>query len=512
MTTTASSAPVQVADAPLRVDDVLRVAAGAQLELAQPAIDRIRAARAVVDDLVGGEQLIYGLNTGLGNMRDERVPLDTLREYQDAIVRIHAGGIGPPLPATVVRAAMCVRVAGIARGGSGASLAVAETLVAMLNRGVHPRVPTIGSVGASDLMHMAAIAMVAIGRGRAEIDGTVMSGAEAMAKAGVAPVVLEPKDGLALVSANGVSVGHGALVVDRAARTADVMDIVAALSLEAARGNPSIVEPVVATAKPIAGQVESARRIRAMLDGSGLCLAGGPASVQDPLSFRVLPQVHGALRELVGFARNAVDGELASIDDNPMVVVEEHRMISNGNFHPMLMALAFDALRPGLAHAGLLSEHRTGHHFDTLVTQGDAFADGGVRLADMLGGAMLMRYSAAARSSELRSLAEPATLDIPLLDVGVEDHATDAPLTVRRTDEILDVVEDVLAIELVIGWMQLRRVDSVAPKLGSGSGPVLEAIDAALAGLGPEPASDDMHSAVRVLLADGTLEAAAALP
>ncbi|MDP9326420.1 MAG: aromatic amino acid lyase [Candidatus Dormibacteraeota bacterium] len=511
MTRTASSAPVLVADAPLTVDDILGVAAGARLELAKPAIDRILASRAVVDDLVGGEQLIYGLNTGLGNLRDQRMPLDTLREYQDAIVRTHAGGIGPPLPVAVVRAAMCVRVAGIARGGAGASLAVAEKLVAMLNLGVHPVVPTIGSVGASDLMHMAAIGMVAIGRGRAEVGGIVMPGAEALALAGIEPVVLEPKDGLALVSANGVSIGHGALVVDRAARAADNADIVAALSLEAARGNPSIVEPVVASAKPIAGQLESARRIRALLDGSSLCLAGGPASIQDPLSFRVLPQVHGALRELVGFARKAVDDELASIDDNPMVVVEEHRMASNGNFHPILMALAFDALRPGLAHAGLLSEHRSGHHFDSFATTPEAFADGGVLLAAMVGGATLMRYSAAARSSELRGLAEPATLDIPMLDVGVEDHSTNAPLTVRRTDETLDVVDDLLAVELVIGWMLLRRIEGVEHKLGSGTSPVLQAIDAALAGLGAEPASEDMHAAVRGVLADGTLEAAASL-
>jgi histidine ammonia-lyase len=503
MTTPPRVDAVEVGNAPVTVEDVLQVAGGAQVRLASSAIGRIRAARRVVDSLVAGETPVYGLNTGLGHLRDQRVPLDVLRTYQEAIVRTHAGGLGPALPTPVVRAAMFVRVAGIARGGAGASLEVAETLVAMINHRVHPVVPVIGSVGASDLMHMAAIALVAIGRGRAEVDGTLLPGAEALARAGISPLRMEPKDGLALVSANGVAVGHGALVVDRAARTADALDLVAALSFEAARGNPSVVEPVVAAAKPIQGQIDAARHIRGLLAGSELCQPGGPASVQDPLSFRVVPQVHGALREVVAFARRAVADELASMDDNPLVVVEEGRIVSNGNFHPMLLALAFEALRPALAHAGQLSQRRTGHHFEALAA-GFA-ADGGVNLMEVLGGAVLLPYAVTARYTELRQLAGPVTLDVPPLDFGVEDHATNAPLTVRRTEEALDVLDDLLAAELLMARHVIHTLRDGAHPPGTGSGAVLAAVDAHVALLGPGASADEAHAAVRGLLSDGLL-------
>lgn len=504
-----TDATVIIGEKPITVAEVVEIARGAGLELSPQARDRIKGTRAVVDELVGGETPIYGLNTGLGHLRDQRVPIETLREYQEAIVRLHAGGMGPPLPTPVVRAAMVARVAGIALGGAGATLAAAETLVLMLNRGVHPVVPVVGSVGASDLMHMAAIALVMIGRGRAEVDGEILPGADALARARIQPLRMEPKDGLALISANGVAVGHAALVIDRAIRTSDAIDVVAAISLEARRGNPSIVEPVVAAAKPIPGQIEAARHIRELLSGSSLCQAGGPASVQDPLSFRVVPQVHGALREVVAFARRAVDDELASMDDNPLVVATEGRMVSNGNFHPMLMALAFEALRPALAHVGKLSERRTAHHFDDFTADPEAFADGGVRITESLGSTVLLAYAAAARYAELRQVADPATLDLPSLDVGIEDHATSAPLTIERTERALDLLDDLLAVELLSARALLRMIDDPERRAGTGTGTVLRSIEAKLAELDPTAPSEEGHALVRSLLPDGIVAVSA---
>ena len=204
---------------------------------------------------------------------------------------------------------MYVRVLGIAPGGSGASLAVADSLVSMLNAGVHPIVPEAGSVGASDLMHMAAIGEVALGRGRAEYRGTTMPGGDALRAAGLVPLTVGPKDGLALISANGVAVGRGALVADRATDIAEVADVAFVASLEATRGNPSIVDPAVAIAKGIAGQTAAMDHIRELLRGSDRCVPGGAGSVQAPLSFRVGPQVHGALRESI---RAATDATTAS--------------------------------------------------------------------------------------------------------------------------------------------------------------------------------------------------------
>jgi histidine ammonia-lyase len=498
---------VVVDDAPLTVPELVAVARGTSIALGPAAIERIRASRAVVDRLVSGEELIYGLNTGLGHGRNERVPVSALAAGQADIVRAHAGGFGPPLPVEVVRAAMAVRVAGIARGGSGASPAIAETYVAMLNAGLHPVVPVVGSIGASDLMHMAAIALVAMGEGEAEVGGERLSGADALARAGIAPVRLGPKDGLTVISANGVSIGHAALVVDRARVLGDTADLIVAVSLEAARGNPSVVDAVVATAKPVPGQAVAAARIRRYLEGSRLSVAVGSGSVQDALSFRVAPQVHGAFREVLTFATASVDTELAAMDDNPVVSIAEDRMISNGNFHPMLLALAVDAMRPALAHVGQLSDRRTGQIWDRLAGDTGAFsAEAFERMARY--GSPLLRYSGAARTAELRTLAGPATLDVGPVDLGVEDHATNAPLAVRRTDEALAVAEDVLTVELLTATAVLGSHEDTRGRMSPRTRAAFELVASTLEALGPGAGSAAVHSAARELL-DGSLLAAA---
>jgi histidine ammonia-lyase len=498
---------IEVDASPLTVDDIVAVADGAHVRLGPAALERIRAARHVVDALVAGDELIYGLNTGLGHMRDVRVSTDVLREYQTAIVASHAGAIGPPLPRRVVRAAMFARVVGIAAGGAGASPGVVDQLVALLERRVTPVVPAIGSVGAADLLHMACIAEVLIGEGRAEIDGEVLPGAEALARVGLSPIVLEPKDGLVAVSANGVAIGHAALVVDHARWVARLADVVFVASLEAINGNPSIVDPAVGIAKGLEGQIEAAARIRALLAGSDRCRAGTPMSVQDPLSFRVVPQVHGAFRASVDQLARATELELNALADNPLVVATEGRIVSNGNFAPMVLALAADALRPAIGHVGLLADRRLGHLFDRFVSN-EAFAqpeDLEAAGADV--GAALARYAAAARLTELRALADPVTLDVPVLDVGVEDHGSNAPLAVSRTDDALEVLEDILAIELATTRAFMRFAGAVA-RPGAGTKATLDALDAVLAPLGRRRSAEDARSAIRAALRSTVVPAA----
>ena len=510
MTLTAD-AVITISDEPLTLDGLLRIAAGARLQLSEAARERIRASRAVVDAALSGPDLVYGLNTGLGHMRNERLPVESLIRYQEAMVASHAGAIGPPLSTPVVRAAMAARVNGFAQGGSGATLAAAETLVAMLNAGVHPIVPETGSVGASDLMHMASIAQVAIGLGRAEVGGEVVGGREALKWAGIQPLALQPKDGLALISANGVSVGRGGVVVGRALELAEIADVVFVVSLEGIGGNPSIVEPAVAAAKGIPGQTAASEHIRRLLIGSARCEAGGAKSVQDPLSFRVVPQVHGAYRELVAFAHQAVETELNAADDNPLVSVAEGRLISNGNFHPMVLALAFDALRPAIAHVGQLSERRMSHLWNAAFADPSAVAlESGWRNTG-LGLALFTRYAAGTRYAALRGLAEPATLDVGPLDMAVEDHATNAPESVRRTDEALDALEDILAIELLIAWGLLA--DLSRDTLGEGARLILSEVDQVFARLPKDAQSSDLHAAVRLALREQLLPAIrAAIP
>jgi histidine ammonia-lyase len=342
-------------------------------------------------------------------------------------------------------------------------------------------------------MHMAAIAMVAAGLGgRAEFEGEVMPGPDAMARAGVRPSVLEPKDGLAMISANGVSVGGAALAAVRAAEVADVADLVLAVSLEAIGGNLSIVDPAVARAKPVAGQAESADLIRALLAGSDRCVPDAARSVQDALSFRVGPQTHGAYRDSIRVLTSAVETELSSSDDNPLVVTDEGRIVSNGNFHPMAMALAVDALRPALAHVGQLSSRRMSHLWATIFAN-PHIADAMLAVSEEGG---LMTYAGAARYAELRALAGPVTLDVPPLDLGVEDHATNAPGAVFATDAALDALEDVLAIELLMARATLR-FDPDVGRLGAGVAAALDEVDAIVSDEGPQAASEVLHAAVR---------------
>ena len=391
---------------------------------------------------------------------------------------------------------MAVRVAGIARGGSGASPAIGETYVAMLNAGVHPIVPTVGSVGAGDLMHMAAIAVVAMGEGRAEVGGEVLGGAEALARAGIAPLVLAVKDALTVISANGVSIGEGAIVADRAARVVELADLAAALSFEAAGANLSVLDPTVAAAKPVPGQATSAARIAMWLQGSRLCAAGAATSVQDPLSFRVVPQVHGAAREVIRFATEAVETELAAMDDNPLVSIDAGTMTSNGNFHPMLMTLALEAVRPALAHVGQLSDRRMGLLWDRLAADPSVFTPEALERISAYG-SPLLRYSGAARAAELISLAGPVSLAVGPLDLGVEDHATNAPLAVRRTAEALGLLEDILAVEVLTATSSIALKADAISSMGADDQGILELVAATIRELGPDMDAGTVHSAVR---------------
>jgi histidine ammonia-lyase len=379
---------------------------------------------------------------------------------------------------------------------------VAESLVALLNAGVHPVMPTFGSVGASDLMHMAAIAEVARGRGSAELRGEVMSGAEALSRAGLRPLVLEPKDGLAFVSANGVSIGWGALVVDRAITILDAADVVLAVSLEAVGGNTSIIDPAVASAKGVPGQAATADHLRRLLAGSRLC--SNEASVQDPLSFRVGPQVHGAAREFVTALAHAVETELNASDDNPLIVPAEGRLISNGNFHPVVLALSLDALRPALAHVGQLSDRRMNHLWERAFRASDSALPSGMLRMTRHGRGMFHRYAASARAGELRALAGPVSLEIGPLDNAVEDHATNATEAARVSAQALDVLGDVLSVELLMARALLID-DETRPRLGEGTRQALDIVDRALADLDDDGPSGEAVAIVKSLIAGGTL-------
>jgi histidine ammonia-lyase len=491
MTVTNLEATVTIGDAPLQVADVVRVARGAPVALSAAAMARIRRSRAVIDAKLAADEPTYGLNRGLGHDKDRRISADEAAQFSLGMLRAHEGGLGVPLAADVVRAAMLARVCGIAQGGSGASPAMPETLVAMLNAGVTPIVPSTGSIGAGDLGLMASIGLVAIGEGRAEYRGEQLAGADALRRAGIAPLTIGPKDGLTIMSVNGISIGQSALVAARLGRAAELADAAAALSIEAVGASTSVVDAAVGEAKPFRGQIETATHIRSLLEGSYL-QSTDTASVQEALSFRVIPQVHGASRDVLTFAVAAIETELNAAADNPLVSADG-RMIHNGNFEPLEMAIAFDALRVALAHVGQLSDRRMSHIWDAIFKNPAILASGrrpyGVQL----------RYSAAACYTALRQLAAPATLDVPTLDIGVEDHGTGAPLSVSKTDDAAGLLEDILVIELLIARDLLGgREPSV--RLGRGTSAMLDDAEAVIAGFDPEARAADVHAALRTQL------------
>jgi histidine ammonia-lyase len=371
-------------------------------------------------------------------------------------------------------------------------------------------VPATGSVGAADLGQMACVAVVATGMGWAEHRGELLPGAQALARAGIEPLVLQPKDGLALMSANGVSIGHGAMVLGRAAEVARAADVAAALSLEATGGNPSVTLPVVGEAKPFPGQLAVCRSIRGALAGGHLLDDQGAAhSIQDPLSFRVAPQVHGALREFLAFARRAVEVELNSRSDNPLVAVDQQAMVHNGNFHPIVLAVAFDALRVAVAHVGQLSERRLSHLWDAFFEQSAGLA--GPPPADALPElfGLSLRYPAAAVVAELQQLAAPATLDVPPLESGgLEDHGTGAPLSVRKAEAAVGLLADLVAVELLLAHDVLGAMPA-RPALGHGTGAALEVVEQALAGLTGDRSPARAQAAMRARLREVARQAAA---
>ena len=484
----------------MTLEELLDIARGSRVELAETARSMITASRAVIDRMLGGDEPIYGLNTGVGHMKDSRVPPDELRSAQVMLLMTHAGGTGPPLPAETVRAAMAVRLNGIARGGSGASPGVAEVLVAMLNGGVHPVVPARGSVGAADLGQLASVGQVALGAGRAELDGEILPGGEALARAGIDPLQLEPKDGLTFMSSNAFSIGEGALVLARAQRLAEQADVVAALSLEATRSSPSVVQPIVGQAKPFPGQIASCATVLASLEGSDLLEPGAAKSVQAPLSFRVVPQVHGALREAIDAASLAVRIELNGRGDNPLVSIEQDAMVHNGNFHPIVMAIAFDHLRVALAHVGQLSERRMSHLWNAFFEGVSSAGPPASEPRDLFG--LTLRYPAAATFAELKYLATPATLDVPTLDIGVEDHATNAPLAVRLTSQAFDLLEEILSIEVLLGGDVLSTMQR-QPVLGSRSGAAFAGSRAVVEALKDDRSSAAVQRAVAIAMRQG---------
>jgi histidine ammonia-lyase len=456
------------------IADVVAVARRqTEVFLDDDARSRVVAARAVVDHLSSSDVPIYGVNTALGANTGARLAPDELVAYQERAVLARAVGIGPRFATDVVRAMMFARAAGMAVGGSGVSPEVLDALIAMLNAGVHPIVPGIGSIGVADLAPLSHLALPLIGRGEAEYRGKVMAAAAALALAGVQPVALTGKDGLALISSNAATVGHAALVVHDALAVLDALNVSAALSFEGFRANSSPLDPRVQAARPEPGQQAVALRLTELLAGSALWQPGSARRVQDPLSFRCVTQVHGAALAAEWHAREHIERELNSAAESPLVLAESDEMLSNGNFYAPALAIALDAFGLGLAQCAALCVERC---IKLLSPQFSALPLQLTRHGPTHSGFATIQKTLTALYNRIRHAANPACLDFLPVSEGVEDHAPMTANVVAKTAGIADDLRFLIAIELLVAAQAVDLRDLDRNTLGRGTRSAFDAV------------------------------------
>jgi len=457
---------ISVGERPVTLDDLVRVARqGEMVELTPAACERVAAARMLVERLAATPEPIYGLNSALGANTGAPLAPDDLAEYQLRAIRARAVGVGPPYDRESVRAMLFARIAGMAQGGSGASLSVLEGLCAFVNRDIVPVVPRIGSISVADLPQLAHLALPLVGEGEAYFGGERLTGREALTRAGLPPIVLGAKDGVALISANAATVGRAALVVHDALAAHNAWLAAIALSFEGFRANLSILDERALAARPARGQIDIGARLRALLDGSALFNPAAARRVQDPLSFRVTPQVHGSLHWILGEARAQIEIELNSAAESPLVVAEDGVMLSNGNFHLPALATTLDATAIAFAQAASLAVERC------IKFMSPAFTDLPLQLTrhgPAHSGFATVQKTLTAIWGDIRRLANPASLDFLPVSEQIEDHATQTLSVVEKLDSLVSCVRYLVAIELVVAAqaIDLRRLDQAT--LGSG--------------------------------------------
>jgi histidine ammonia-lyase len=489
----------------LTIEDVAKVAyQDMPVQVTPMARERVERSRQVVDRLASSPAPMYGLTTGLGALKEKRIGTEELRQFQRNILMSHAVGVRPEHSSPVVRAIMLARLNGMARGGAGVQPKVFELLVNMLNRGVHPIIPSRGSIGMSDLSPLAHMALPLIGKGEVEYRGRRLPSKVAFQLAGLETVTLEAKDGLALCSANSASIGHGALVLRDAMEVLVCADIAAALSLVAFQGNTSLLDERIQAVRPHTGQLISAERMRALLAGSALlCGTCQPRSIQDPLSFRCVTQVHGACLDALAFVRTMVEIELNSTGDNPVVLPEHEMIVSNGNFHPAGLAMGFDTLGLILGQLTSLSTSRTIKLMDPELSglPPQLTPRPGINC-----GFGVVQKPLTALNAENRFWASPASLDFIPVANSVEDHATNATMTVNKANVMLENVRYVLAIEL------MSAAQAIDLRENAPLGPVGRATYEAVRNVVPFMTNDDVLStgiqSVHNIIASGELLAA----
>ncbi len=492
----------------LTVADVWAVAVdGAGATLTDAARAKMRAARAVVERAAhGSREHTYGVNTGFGRFVSRSIPEELTEELQLRLLRSHACGVGDRYPDDVVRAAMLLRANTLAKGNSGARIETVELLLELLGRGVVPHVPSRGSVGASgDLAPLAHLALPLVGEGDAWLAGERVPGGVALARVGLAPIRLAAKEGLSLINGTQFMAATLALGLVRARRLARAADVACALSVEALQGSRTSYLPQIQALRPLRGQADAAANVLRLLEGSAIIEAHRWCDkVQDAYSLRCAPQVHGASRDLLDYADYTVSVELNAATDNPLVLVEDDALVSNGNFHGQPLAFALDALAMAVAELASISERRLERLVNPNLSDGlPAFltSDGGLN-----SGFMITQYVAAALVSENKVLCHPASVDSIPTSAGQEDHVSMGNAAGLKAWQVLANCEQALAIELLAGAQAVEFHAPLEPGAGA------RAARAAVRELSPRLRDDRSLAAdieaVATAIRDGSIVAA----
>lgn len=458
----------------LRLEDLARLADGtAQASLSAPAIEQVERSRAVVDRALQSGEAIYGITTGFGKFKDVFIQPGDRKQLQTNLLLSHAAGVGPCFERELCRSMMALRANALAKGYSGVRRELLELLISCLNEGIHPRVPEQGSLGASgDLAPLSHLALVLIGRGKAEYQGEIIDGAEALKRAGLAPLQLEAKEGLALTNGTQVMSAMGAQLVLQTEYLTKLADIIGAMSLEAQLGSAKAFSSKIHDLRRHPGQAASAENLRRLLENSQIIESHKDCPlVQDAYSLRCMPQVHGASRQAVKHAREVFEIEVNSATDNPLVFEDE--ILSGGNFHGQPLALVLDYLGTAIAELANISERRTERLVNPSLSNGlPAFL---TQYGGTDSGFMIAQYTAASLVSENKVLAHPASVDSIPTSANQEDHVSMGATAGRKARAIFENSATVLAIELLCAAQGLdyRMYSDPAEDQAKGKSPSL---------------------------------------
>ncbi len=502
----------------LTFGQVLAVAYGRpghpRVALGETARARVARAADAVQTLLARGTIAYGITTGFGAFKDRIIAPEQVELLQHNILVSHAVGVGAPFDTPTTRAIMLIRANTLARGHSGIRPATLQLLLDMLNAGVHPIIPCKGSLGASgDLAPLAHMALPLIGHGQAELAGETLPGDAALRRAGLAPIALAAKEGLALTNGTAVMCALGVLETARAERYSQTADIAGCLSLEALNGTDLAFDARIHALRPFPRQQECARYLRGLLRGSSLTREHASTNVQDAYTLRCIPQVHGAVRDAIAYARWVFEIELNAVTDNPLLFIDEASgaidVLSGGNFHGEPLAIAMDYLAFAVSELGNIAERRlmrlTDDNSNTHVLPAFLTREGGLN-----SGFMILQYTAAALATENKVLAHPASVDTIPTSANVEDHVSMGVTAGLKLRDVIDNVEHILAIELMAAAQGIdfrRQALGDGARLGRGTAAAYALIRGHVPFVERDRAMAGYIEAVRQLVADGSIVA-----